>query len=135
VQGSQQCGPGWVSHILQGLVVELCSDPRVQAQIARASAVYAERRERFLDCLRRLGVHAHGASGLNVWVPVADETGVVSALLARGFALAPGQRYRLAGAARAVRVTTATLRHDEAARLARELAALLAHDRAGERSG
>ena len=54
VQGRQQCGPGWVSHILQRIVLELWSDPAVQAQIARASATYAQRREGFLASLRPL---------------------------------------------------------------------------------
>ena len=67
-----------------------------------------------------------GASGLNVWIPVDDETGVVGALL----------RARLGGRARralpalgqpaAVRVTIATLTAPEAERLAADLAEVLA---------
>ena len=53
VQGRQQCGPGWVSHILQTLVLGLWTDPAAQALIARASATYVERRERLLACLAR----------------------------------------------------------------------------------
>ena len=49
VQGRQQCGPGWVSHILQRLVLGLWRDPDVRAlHRARARATYAERRERLL---------------------------------------------------------------------------------------
>jgi DNA-binding transcriptional MocR family regulator len=129
VQGSQQCGPGWVSHILQRLVLELWTDTAIQAQIARAGALYTKRRERFLECLRQRGVQAQGASGLNVWVAVDDETGVVGALLGRGWLLAPGQRYRLATSPPAVRVTIATLDDQEADRLAGDLAALLAGGR------
>jgi DNA-binding transcriptional MocR family regulator len=126
VRGRQQCGPGWVSHILQTLVLGLWSDPHVRALVARAGATYSQRREHLLACLAREGVHAHGASGLNVWVPVHEEAGAVGALMQRGWVLAPGAPYRLPGAGAGVRVTTATLTEDEAARLARDLADVLA---------
>lgn len=122
VQGRQQCGAGWVSHILQALVACMWRDPGVLELVERAGAVYAERRERFIACLAREGLSGHGASGLNVWVPVADEAGVLGTLLQRGWVLAAGARYRLPGAAPAVRVTTATLGERDAALLARELA-------------
>jgi DNA-binding transcriptional MocR family regulator len=126
VQGRQQRGPGWVSHILQALVLELWSDPDVQALVVRASATYAQRRERLLDCLSREGVRAHGASGLNVWIPVNEEASTVGALLQRGWVLAPGAPYRLPGGSPGVRVTTATLTEPEAMRLAGDLAEVLA---------
>jgi DNA-binding transcriptional MocR family regulator len=134
VQGRQQCGPGWVSHILQALVLSLWTDPAVQEQVARASAIYAERRQLFLGRLSRQGVQAHGASGLNVWVPVEDEAGVVGALLQRGWVVAPGAPYRLAGSSPAIRVTTATLSEREAERLAADLADVLAPN-SSSRSG
>ena len=65
--------------------------------ISRASATYVERRG-LLERLAERGVQANGASGLNVWIPVGDETGVVGALLQRGWVVAPGGHYRLAGA-------------------------------------
>lgn len=125
VQGRQQCGPGWVSHILQALVLELWRDPHVRRQVARASKIYVQRREELLSQLARRGVSAHGASGLNVWVAVPEEAGAIAALLQRGWVLAPGAPYRLGGAP-AVRVTIATLEADEAARLAGDLAEALA---------
>lgn len=126
VQGRQQCGPGWVSHILQGAVRELWSDPAVDLGIERACAVYAERRHTLLRALRRRGVTAHGASGLNIWVPVPDEAGAVGGLLQRGWVVAPGTPYRLSGSAPAIRVTIATLGEQEAEVLAADLAEVLA---------
>ncbi|MDQ6811498.1 MAG: aminotransferase class I/II-fold pyridoxal phosphate-dependent enzyme [Actinomycetota bacterium] len=134
VQGRQQCGPGWVSHILQLLVLSLWRDAAVQELIARASSTYAQRRESFLRCLRDRGVEGIGASGLNVWVAVDDETGVVGALLQRGWVLAPGAPYRLPGSSPAIRVTIATLLPHEAESLAAELADVLAPARSS-RSG
>ncbi len=126
VQGRQQCGPGWVSHILQTLVLGLWRDAAVQALVAHASATYTQRRERLLACLAREGVRAHGASGLNVWIPVQEETAIVGALLQCGWVLAAGAPYRLPGSTPGVRVTTATLTEQEAARLAGDLAEILA---------
>ncbi len=125
VQGRQQRGPGWVSHILQRIVLALWSDPAVRAQVLRAGGVYAERRERLLGCLQARGVSARGATGLNVWVGVEEETRVVAELLQRGWAVAPGAPYRLAASPPAVRVTIATLGEQEAPRLAGDLAEVL----------
>jgi DNA-binding transcriptional MocR family regulator len=126
VQGRQRCGPGWVSHILQRLVLSLWTDAATQELIARASITYAERRAGLLERLHDRGVRASGASGLNVWVPVDDETGVVGALLQRGWVVAPGMPYRLPGSSPAIRVTIATLTEREAGQLAADLADVLA---------
>jgi DNA-binding transcriptional MocR family regulator len=134
VQGLQQCGPGWVSHILQALVLCLWTDPTVGELVAGAAVAYSQRRERFLASLDALGVHALGASGLNVWVPVEEETAVVGALLQRGWVVAPGAPYRLPESAPAIRVTIATLSEPEAVRLAEDLADVLAPARSS-RSG
>lgn len=126
VEGAQRCGPGWVSHVLQGLVVALWSDASVTGSIARAAEIYAQRRECLRERLAERGIAASGACGLNVWVPVADESAVVGALLQRGWVLAPGEPYRLPGSPPAVRITTATLASDEARALAEDLALVLA---------
>jgi DNA-binding transcriptional MocR family regulator len=126
VQGRQQCGPGWVSHILQSLVLGLWSDPSVQALIEQASAAYTQRREQLLAQLASVGIEAHGASGLNVWIPVPEEAHAVGALMQRGWVLAPGAPYRLPGSPPGIRATIATLTQPEATRLAGDLADVLA---------
>ena len=130
VQGRQQCGPGWVSHILQQLVLGLWSDPRVVALVARAGATYARRRERFLRCLAERGIAATGRSGLNVWIPVGDEASTAGALLQRGWVVAAGASYRLPGSVPAIRVTIATLSGREPERLAEALREVLSGARA-----
>ncbi|HWJ51212.1 MAG TPA: aminotransferase class I/II-fold pyridoxal phosphate-dependent enzyme [Solirubrobacteraceae bacterium] len=125
VQGRQRCGPGWVSHILQALVLRLWTDPIVTEQISHASDTYARRRLLLLERLGERSVRAHGASGLNVWVPVGDEAVAVAALLQRGWVVAPGAPYRLADDAPAIRVTTATLTEPEAERLSLDIADVL----------
>jgi DNA-binding transcriptional MocR family regulator len=125
VEGRQLLGPGWVSHILQGIVVELWADPGTAAALDRAAAAYADRRATLLGALARHGIAGHGDSGLNVWVPVPEEAGTVALLLEAGWAVAAGERYRLRSGP-AVRVTVSTLRDPaESERLAATLASAL----------
>ena len=126
MRGRALCGPGWVSHVLQRLVATLWADKRVRERVALAGAVYAERREGLLAELAARGLNATGSSGLNVWVAVDDEAAAMASLLARGWVVAPGARYRLSARAPAIRVTTAALLPAEAARLAADLAEICA---------
>jgi len=133
IEARQSVGAGWVSHLLQGTALALVSDPRVAAGLVRTGEMYSERREALLARLADLGTTATGRSGLNVWVPVADEDRVVAGMAARGWAVAAGSRYRVASPP-AVRVTTATLGADVAPSVAADLVASLAltgHNRAG----
>ena len=125
VQGIQAAGPGWVSHMLQRLVLTLLCDPRVGALVDRARDTYTERRECLLDRLAAHGISASGRSGLNVWIAVAEETTVVAGALARGWVLSPGAPYRLGEGPPAVRVTIAALKAKDAERLAGELAQVI----------
>ncbi len=120
VRGRQRLGPGWVSRLLQYAVVELWASRAVdRAAVARA---YGERRDALVEALRERGVRAHGRTGLNVWVPVADETVVVTRLLAAGWAVAPGAIFRVE-AEPGVRVTVSRLEVAEVPVLADAVAA------------
>jgi DNA-binding transcriptional MocR family regulator len=96
VVGRMRIGSGWVSTILQRLLLRLWDDADVTAAIGEAARQYTARREALLDALAARGVDAHGATGINVWVPVADETVAVTALRDAGYAVAPGSRFRIA---------------------------------------
>jgi DNA-binding transcriptional MocR family regulator len=63
-------------------------------------------------------------SGLNVWIPVAEESAAVQALVAKGWGVKAGERYRIESRP-AIRVTIATLAKREAARFAADLAEIL----------
>ena len=101
-------GAGWVSTVLQRLMVEAMTDPAVEAAVAAAGASYDRRRDGLLAALAARGVTARGASGINVWVPVPDETAVVARLRDDGFAVAPGSLYRLSSRP-GVRITVSAL--------------------------
>jgi len=124
VEGRQYLGSGWVSHVLQQLVLALLSDPRVEERLRMAAETYATRREALIAALGGHGVAATGRSGMNVWIPVPEEQSVVAGLGAAGFAIRAGERYRLRSAP-GVRVTTAALRPEETRLIADAFAAVL----------
>jgi hypothetical protein len=74
-----------------------------------------------LAALRERGVAAHGRSGLNVWVPVREEAPVIQALYEAGWIVLAGERFRLQTGP-GIRVTTASLREDEAPAVAEVIA-------------
>lgn len=123
VQRRHALGPRWVSHVLQHLALALWSDPAAGRQLARAAEIYAQRRSALIAALASHGLEGHGRSGINVWIPVADETTTVQALLDRGWAVAAGERFRI-DAPPAIRVTTSALEPSASERLARDLATL-----------
>jgi DNA-binding transcriptional MocR family regulator len=128
VRGRHRLGPGWVSHLLQDAVVHLWRTGAVDADAVAAS--YAERRDGLLRALAERGVPAHGRSGMNVWIPVPDETGAVTRLLQSGWAVAPGARFRLASPP-GVRVTVSPLDAGELPALADAIADAVRPYRAG----
>ncbi|MFD8519612.1 aminotransferase class I/II-fold pyridoxal phosphate-dependent enzyme [Streptomyces capillispiralis] len=120
VRGRQRLGPGWVSRIAQRAVVRLWSDGAVDP--AAVAARYGRRRDALAGALARRGIEARGRSGMNVWVPVPDETGAVARLLHAGWAVAPGARFRMS-APPGIRVTVSTLSQDDIEPLAEAIAA------------
>jgi DNA-binding transcriptional MocR family regulator len=122
VQGRQSLGVRWVSHLLQELTLALWSDPSSGRRLAQAADVYATRRRALVDALARQNVSVAARSGFNVWVPVRDENAAVQHLAACGWAVAPGERFRIRSGA-AIRVTTASLPVTRAEELAADIAA------------
>jgi DNA-binding transcriptional MocR family regulator len=106
--GRLRLGPGWVSHLLQDLAVGLWSDDAAARRVLEAEKQYTGNRTRLCAALAERGVGAHGRSGLNVWIPVPDETIAITRLLNMGWAAAPGTRFRIRTPP-GVRVTVADL--------------------------
>ncbi|HET9876781.1 MAG TPA: aminotransferase class I/II-fold pyridoxal phosphate-dependent enzyme [Mycobacterium sp.] len=117
VHGRLRLGPGWVSHLLQGLAVNLWHDPAATRLVAKAEAAYTRNRALLVGELAERGVTAHGRSGLNVWVPVPDEAVAITRLLDAGWAVAPGTRFRV-GSAPGIRITISDLDTPDIAPLA-----------------
>ncbi|MEX0972016.1 MAG: aminotransferase class I/II-fold pyridoxal phosphate-dependent enzyme [Solirubrobacterales bacterium] len=121
VRGRQVVGPGWVSHLLQRTAAELIAARSVARQLDRAATTYAKRRESFLAELSKQGIEIESPAGLNVWIPVQDETATVQALQADGWAVMPGAPFRLKSGP-AIRVTTSSLDPSEAGSVATAIA-------------
>ncbi|WBB81819.1 aminotransferase class I/II-fold pyridoxal phosphate-dependent enzyme [Micromonospora sp. WMMD882] len=121
VAGRMRVGSGWVSTLLQRLVLELWSDPATRTLVHRAGESYERRRGALLAALAGHGLTGHGRSGINVWLPVPDETAAVTALRDAGWSVAPGAHFRI-GAPPAVRITVSTLDDDEIPALAAAIA-------------
>jgi DNA-binding transcriptional MocR family regulator len=122
VRGRHRLGAGWVSHLLQRAVVHLWRTGAVDP--AATAKSYGERRAALLGALAARGVTAYGRSGMNVWVPVSDETGAVAGLLQHGWAVAPGARFRVQSAP-GVRLTVSPLALDDIEPLAAAVAEVL----------
>ena len=124
VEGRRLLAAGWVSHLLQRLVVRIWSDPGEAARVAEVSATYTRRRDALRAALGARGIESHGRSGLNVWIPVAHEDATVAVLQERGWGVLAGDRFRIASP-RGIRVTTARLEPQDALRFAADLEAAL----------
>ncbi|MER7396795.1 aminotransferase class I/II-fold pyridoxal phosphate-dependent enzyme [Streptomyces sp. NPDC000151] len=120
VRGRQRLGPGWVSHLLQDTLIHLWQTDAVDPSEVAAS--YGRRRDDLIRALADRGVAAQGCSGMNVWVPVPEETGTVSRLLHAGWAVAAGARFRM-DSSPGIRITVSTLSHGDTEPLAEAIAA------------
>jgi DNA-binding transcriptional MocR family regulator len=121
VHGRLRLGPGWVSHLLQDLAVSMWCDDVASRLIHQAEHHYATNRTRLRAALADRGITAYGRSGLNVWIPVPDETVAITRLLNAGWAAAPGTRFRI-GTPAGIRVTIADLADGEIDPLADSIA-------------
>ena len=108
VHGRLRLGPGWISYLLQDLAVSLWRDKAATQLVHKAEAAYTRNRTLLHAALADRGVTSHGRSGLNVWIPVPDETVAITRLLGAGWAAAPGTRFRI-GTPPGLRITVSSL--------------------------
>ncbi|MBB5872324.1 DNA-binding transcriptional MocR family regulator [Allocatelliglobosispora scoriae] len=127
VAGRLALGAGWVSTVLQRVLLHLWAE----ADVTAAREAYDLRRRAVLAALAERGVPATGRTGINIWVSVADETRVVATLRDAGYAVAPGSLFRIA-AAPGIRVTVAGLHPVD---ITNFVDALVGAVQAGERAG
>lgn len=117
----RQAATGWVSHFLQRVVATLIADPGTTDLLAMARQRYRERRSALVAALASHGVVSAPGFGYNVWIPLPGEATVVQSLHVRGWAVRPGEVFRIASAP-GIRVTTSQLHPPDADRFAADLA-------------
>jgi DNA-binding transcriptional MocR family regulator len=120
VRHARALGQGWSSRLLQQVLAALLEDPVAVHEVERARAEYARRRDLVVSRLRELGIDVPGTDGLNIWVPVRDESAAVLRLASQGIAVTPGSPFAVEsrpGPEGHVRVTTGLVRdgHEELA--------------------
>ena len=113
----------WVSSVLQKAVLATVTSSDYEAVVKRAASAYRERRNFVLKALRDVGIAAHGADGINVWIPVHDEQAVIRRLMEAGWIVRPGAIFRLQ-TPEAIRITTSVFTENEARELAELLSSL-----------
>lgn len=121
VQGRMRIGSGWVSTILQHIVLGLWEDPATAQILDHARKSYRDRRVALREALAEHDVPSLGHTGLNVWVPVDDETAVMTGLRDAGYAVAPGSAYRI-DSAPGIRISVSALSLDGVPALAEAVA-------------
>lgn len=128
VEGRLLLGPGWVSHLTQRLVAAVLSDTKALETIAVAERTYAERRAAFASALADRGIPSSSRSGMNVLIPVAEESTLAGFLLTRGWAVRTGEAFRLRTRP-FIRVTVAALPAQDGIALADDLHLALGGER------
>jgi DNA-binding transcriptional MocR family regulator len=122
IDARRHLGQGWSSRLLQRILVGLLTHDSAVGQVDRARRVYAERRELLVTALAGHGVTVGGTEGINVWVPVEDETAALVRLASQGIGVSAGAPFAvLPGQPGHIRVTAGLVRdrHEQlAARIA-----------------
>ncbi|SDS27382.1 aminotransferase class I/II-fold pyridoxal phosphate-dependent enzyme [Microbacterium paraoxydans] len=120
-------GTMWVSHVMQQLAATMLRDEGVHRLVAEAGARYAARNRSFAALASARGLDVAAESGLNVWVDVREDAGVVAARLAhRGWLVRPGSEFALedeSASGHHLRLTVHDLDDADLRRLADDVAA------------
>jgi DNA-binding transcriptional MocR family regulator len=106
VSHRRQLGQGWSSRLLQRVLLSLLTDPAAVADVEHARDEYTRRRGALVAALTARDVDVAGGDGLNLWVPVHDESAAIVRLASQGVGVTPGTPFDvLPGGGGHVRVT------------------------------
>jgi DNA-binding transcriptional MocR family regulator len=123
IEGRLRVGGQVVNPILQRTLIGFC-EPEHRILQEAVEETYEARREALAEALNACGIESWGTSGNYVWVPVPEEYPVAQSLRDAGWAVTPGERFRLQTGP-GIRIVTASLPEERAEHLARDLQTIL----------
>ncbi len=91
----RRLGPSWSSRLLQQVLLTMLQDRTTSEFIRNAEIEYDRRRGAFVAALAGRGIEVGGDSGLNLWIPVADQQAALVVLAANGIGAAPGTPFHV----------------------------------------
>jgi len=91
----RELGQGWSSRVLQRVLLSLLTDPTAIADVERARDEYTRRREALVAALGSRGIQLPRGDGLNIWVPVHDESAAIVRLASQGIGVTPGSPFEV----------------------------------------
>ena len=118
IAGRRQLAQGWTSRLLQRLLLRLITDEVAVKQVVHARTEYRRRRQAVVKALQEQDIAVVGEDGINIWLPVNDETAAVIRLASQGIGVTPGAPFCVnPGDRDHIRVTVGLLpdRHAEVA--------------------
>jgi DNA-binding transcriptional MocR family regulator len=102
----RQLGQGWSSRLLQRVLLSLLTDPAAVTDVDHARDEYTRRRGALVAALNAHDVEVASGDGLNLWVPVHDESAAIVRLASQGVGVTPGTPFDvLPGGGGHIRVT------------------------------
>ncbi|MFC4159992.1 aminotransferase class I/II-fold pyridoxal phosphate-dependent enzyme [Chitinimonas lacunae] len=125
LQLRQSVGARWVSHLLQTLALGLLQDDSIRQVLTGAAAHYEKQRRQLIAALAQQELVGHGATGLNVWLPIDNDEALAQALASRGWLVRSGSNFRVGRPLTALRITSAVMQDDEIERFVSDLAECL----------
>ncbi|NVK33423.1 MAG: GntR family transcriptional regulator [Rhodobacteraceae bacterium] len=117
----------WVSGFLQSAALNVLNGPKFADFTAKVAKLYQDRRVAAIQALAAHGITAYGRDGINIWIPVTDESFIVRRLGEEGWGVRAGSVFRI-NSAPGIRLTTSSLTEELSNDFAGTLAMILKFD-------
>ncbi|MBJ8822952.1 MocR-like B6 salvage transcription factor PtsJ [Citrobacter europaeus] len=115
-------GSQWVSHLLQDLACACLSDETYQYTLAQTQQFYAAQQQKLAAALRQHGIDLPAGDGLNLWLPLENNSQATAFALAKsGWLVREGEVFGVNTPAHGLRITLSTLTDSDINKLAADI--------------